>query len=126
MFSYDGKGRPHLSGPGSDAGRVRTYFGPAGERIPFAVSLTADYQAPWVAPGFTEDSVSVGLKNDPEKNRIECLVKVGDSTCGHCESYKPESRSSYNAARARMSKHLRKAVEEKDAHMELHTNEFGE
>lgn len=126
LYSYDGKGRPHRGGPGSDSGRVRTYFGPAGERLPFEVQLTGDYQAEWAAPGMTEGTVSAGLRVDADVNRIECLVPVGDSVCGHTESYKPDSRSSYNAARARMSKHLRKAVQEKEAHMELHTNEFGE
>lgn len=127
LFSYDGKGRPHLGGPGSDSGRVRTYFGPAGERLPFEVSFIPDYTAEWVAPGFTEQSVnSALLKVDPLTNRIECLVPVGESVCGHTESYKADSRSSYNAARARMSKHLRKATAETEAHMELHTNEYGQ
>ena len=126
LFSYDGKGRPHRSGPGSDSHLVRTYFGPAGERLPFEVNLFPDNIVPWTAPGFTEQSTSTGLFIDPDKSRIECRVKVGDSICGHTESYKEESRASYAAARARMSKHLRKATIEVEAHRALHSEEFGE
>ena len=126
LYSYDAKGRPHWGGPGSDSGRVRTYFGPAGERIPFAVQLVPDDAPSWEAPGFTEaPTVGSGLRVDPESHRIECRIKLPDGTiCGHSETYRVESRSSYNAARARMSKHLRKATENVEEHRELHTNEF--
>jgi hypothetical protein len=126
LSSYDSRGRAHRGGPGSDSARVRTYFGPAGERIPFEIQLVPDNIAPWVAPGFTEAPMSALLYEDPKTNRIECRVKVGEGICGHTESYKPESRSSHTAARARMSKHLRKAIENVDDHRELHTSEFGE
>lgn len=126
LYSYDAKGKPHLGGPGSDSGRVRTYFGPTGERIPFAISLIPDTQIPWAGPGFTETPVGNGLVVDDKANRIECTIKkVNGDICGHTESFKPDSRASFNAARARMSKHLRKATEEVEAHRELHTNEFG-
>lgn len=125
LYSYDSKGRPHRGGPGSDSGRVRTYFGPAGERIPFEVVLQPEETVEWSAPGFTEVPVEKDLKVDSETNRIECRVPVGSGVCGHTESYKAESRSSYNAARARMSKHLRKATENVERHREVHTNEFG-
>ena len=125
LYSFDSKGRPHLGGPGSDSGTIKTYFGPAGERIPFAIDLMPDGLVEWTAPGFTEAPVEKGLFVDPSTNRIECRVPVGDGFCGHTESYKSDSRQSYNAARARMSKHLRKAIVEIEAHRELHTNEFG-
>jgi hypothetical protein len=120
-YSFDGKGRPHLGGPGSDSHQIKTYFGPAGERIPFEVDLMPDNVAPWTAPGFTEQFTSgkAGLTEDPDKNRIECF-------CGHTESYRAESRASHSAARARMSKHLRKADSEKEKHLELYSLEFGE
>src|SRR5687767_11814347 len=54
LYSYDSKGRPHWSGPGSDSGQVQTYFGPAGERIPFEVLLVPEDYQEWVAPGTTE------------------------------------------------------------------------
>jgi hypothetical protein len=126
LYSYDAQGRPHRSGPGSDSGRVRTHFGPNGERIPFAVNLVPDVQTPWEGPISTEQPLSSGLKVDAETHRIECLVKLDNgSICGHTESYKDSSRSSYNAARARMSKHLRKTTENMDGHRAVHTLEFG-
>jgi hypothetical protein len=124
MYSFDSKGQPHWSGPGSDSGQVRTYFGPAGERIPFEVQLIPDNMTDWVAPSFTDQAEHPHLFVDPNANRIECKVPVGDGICGHTEAYKPGSRSSYNAARARMSKHLRKATQSAEIHRELHTNEF--
>lgn len=126
MYSFDARGRAHKGGIGSDSNRPRTYFGPAGERIPFAVELLPDNVAPWTAPGFTEQSAEVTLFIDSTLNRIECRVPQADgSVCGHTESYKAESRASYSAARARMSKHLRKATNNEEGHRELHTNEFG-
>lgn len=126
LYSYDSKGRPHWGGPGSDSGEVRTYFGPAGERIPFEITLLADYIPDWVAPADETEAVEPLLKVDSEANRIECMIPLADGgRCGHTESYKTGSRASYNAARARMSKHLRKATLEAEAHRELHTNEFG-
>jgi hypothetical protein len=126
LFAFDARGRGHRAGPGSDSGIVKTYFGPAGERIPFAIDLMPDYRPEWQAPTMTEAPMSPQLHIDAESHRIECRVPTNDGLCGHTESYKAESRSSYNAARARMSKHLRKAVENSDAHRELHTLEYGE
>lgn len=125
MYSFDAKGRPHWSGPGSDSGQVRTYFGPAGERIPFEVLLVPDNYIEWKAPTVAEESSDPLLFIDPQTNRIECRVPTEDGFCGHTESYKAGSRSSYNAARARISKHLRKATQNPEGHRELHTNEFG-
>lgn len=120
LYSYDSKGRPHLGGPGSDAGRVRTYFGPNGERIPFAKTLIFDWAPEWAAPaGASDEKLDSGLTDNDQFNRWECF-------CGHTEQYKAGSRASKNAARARMSKHLRKATEEVDRHREVHTNVFGQ
>lgn len=127
LYTYDSKGRAHWGGPGSDSGEVRTYFGPAGERIPFEIELLNEFIRPeWSAPTMeTEDNAPL-LKVDSETNRIECMIPLAEGgRCGHTESYKAGSRASYNAARARMSKHLRKATVEVEAHRELHTNEFG-
>lgn len=125
-YSFDSRGRAHLGGPGSDSEIVKTYFGPAGERIPFEIDLLLDYRADWAAPSFTEQIPEKHLKIDSDAHRIECRVPLPDGTfCGHTETYKIDSRSSFNAARARMSKHLRKATSEVEAHRELHTNEFG-
>jgi hypothetical protein len=126
LLSFDAKGRGHRGGPGSDSGRVRTYFGKAGERLPFEIHLFPETQAEWVAPGFDDKPSESTLFVDPSASRIECRVpQAAGGICGHTESYKEGSRSSFNAARARMSKHLRKASNEVEAHIELHTNEFG-
>lgn len=116
LYSFDSKGRAHLGGPGSDSGRVRTYFDAEGNRVPFAIPLLGEAEK-WAGPGFTE-KVEDGLVVNAELNRIECF-------CGHTERFKPGARSSYSAARARISKHLRKATEEVERHREIHTNEFG-
>jgi hypothetical protein len=122
MYSFDSKGRAHRGGVGSDSDRVRTYFDAAGNRIPFEIPLSGIEYEEWTAPGLatggTESSPKSALKVDQANNRIECSI------CGHTESFKSESRASYNAARARMSKHLRKATEKVDEHRELHTEEF--
>ena len=126
LYSWDAKGRPHRGGPGSDSDRVRTYFGPKGERIPFAVALIPEFDPDFVPPVNTEGSSDAYLVDDTDMLRWECRVPRNDGTpCGHTESYKQDSRSSRAAARARISKHLKKAVENVDLHREVHTNEFG-
>ncbi len=133
LYSWDAKGRPHLGGIGSDSGRVRTYFerDAAGrtttKRLPFAVSLLPDVVVEWEPPvSSTEGTYDVLLVDDAEMLRWECRVPTAEGEiCGHTESYKRESRSSRAAARARMSKHLRKATENPEGHREVHTNEFG-
>ena len=126
LFAWDAKGKGHLGGPGSDSGKVKTWFGKAGERIPFAIDLLIQAPFEWRAPN-EEPKVTVGLSVDAEAHRIECRVKMDDGTvCGHTESYKQDSRKSYNMARGRMSKHLRKATQEVEAHRELQTLEFGQ
>lgn len=118
MSSYDSRGKAHPQGTGSDAYYVQTYFNAAGERVPFAVELVSDGQDQWT-PEWTksDEPKNVDLVVNHELNRIECF-------CGHVEKYKPESRGSYNAARGRISKHLRNATEEVERHRELHTLEF--
>jgi hypothetical protein len=126
LWAFDAKGKGHLGGPGSDSGAVKTYFGPAGERIPFEVELLLDYEQKWTAPTVKDEVIDARLHIDGDSSLIQCRVPLkSGGVCGHAEKYKPESRSSYNAARARMSKHLRKATEELEAHRELHTMEFG-
>ncbi len=120
MFVYDGKGRPHRQGPGSDSGQVKTYFDSKGERKPFAVEFVDDGNTNWHPEWAETDQpkVSSGIRVDDQMHRIECLV------CGQCESFKPESRASFNAARARMSKHLQKATTKVEQHREAHVMEF--
>lgn len=120
MHSYDGKNRPHRGGPGSDSGQVRTYFDERGERKPFAIDLFEQGSGGWVPEWATNKVLSTKeLIDDVDSHRLECPI------CKHTESYNTDSRGSYNAARARMSKHLRTSTLETDLHRELHTNEFG-
>lgn len=117
MYTKDGKGKFHLSGSGSDSNYPRTWEDEAGNKHSFELNLD----------GFVDDWEDVAvvkvapksLIHDEAKNRIECPI------CAHTESYKTDSRGSYNAARARMSKHLKKPGNEVSLHSELHTNEFG-
>ena len=125
LQSYDTKGRPHISGPGSDSEQVNTYFAPDGSRKPFAVeyvpSGVGEWKAEWAekVAEVAEQPVE-GLHVNKELSRIECF-------CGHTEKFNSESRASFNAARGRISKHLRndKAPELVEQHRELHTSEFG-
>jgi len=117
MFSYDSRGRGHRGAPGSDSGQVRTYFDNAGQRQPFAIDLVLSSEEAWVAPTLA-DLPSRGLVVNNEHHRIECQV------CSHTESFNADARGSFNAARARMSKHLRTATEEVDRHREVYTEEF--
>lgn len=142
MSSFDSRGRAHLGGVGSDSGQVRTYFDAQGNRIPFAIHLQLNVDEVWVPEWLAKSPVAspspdptpvthVGQPSDTtgvraldpkliindELSRIECF-------CGHTEKFRVESRASYNAARARISKHLRKAIDQVDDHRLLHTLEF--
>lgn len=124
MWTFTSKGRPSWSAPGSDSGQVRSYFDSKGNRVPFAVPFIpedAAWKPEWMEAVAKADqpAASDGLKVDETLNRVECLV------CGHTESFKSESRSSFNAARARMSKHLRSSTVDPDRHREVHSLEFG-
>lgn len=125
MSSYDSKGRPHLNGPGSDSAQVSTYFAADGTRKHFALEYEPSGQASWVAEwaikAADSDQPSAGLHINRELNRFECF-------CGHTEKFNGESRASFNAARARISKHLRSDSKQEfvEQHRELHTAEFGQ
>jgi hypothetical protein len=121
LYSFDGKGRPHLGGPGSDSGQVRTYFDAKGNRIPFAKALVTDWQPEWTAPTIVDESSlgDTGITNNADLHRWECF-------CGHTETYRKGSRSSENVAKGRMKKHLAKATEEVDRHREIIVNVFGQ
>lgn len=116
LYTKDGKGRYHLGGAGSDADYPRTYE-KGGKRVPLSLQLDGDRDNWDVIAGSKEAPKEI--IHDEEKHRWECPI------CSHTESYKDGSASSRNAARARMSTHLKKALDEVDLHRELHTNEFG-
>jgi hypothetical protein len=124
MYAFDARGNGHLGAPGSDSSRVKTYFDAEGKRLPFALNIvdssnTGTWKPSWVKPQ-TKASI-MQLREVAEENCWKC----GVPGCGHTETYKPDSRASRAAARARMSKHLRNSVNETEAHLELHTLEFG-
>lgn len=120
LYSFDAKGRPHYGGIGSDSQRVRTRFTSEGKRvklaIPFVGSERADWHAPWSSQGAEAPKE---LIENTTKNTIECAV------CHHQESYRGDSKSSYNAARARISGHMKKAEIEPELHREYRQNVFG-
>ena len=116
MYSFDSKGRARLGGVGSDSGIVKTYFDKDGHRHEFAVEYIKESTPDW-APDWTKgagsDQPLTGIKVDVEKARIECSV------CNHTEKFDPESNNSLNLAKARMSKHLKTATVEVEAHHEV-------
>ncbi len=124
MYAFDARNRPFLGGPGSDAGQVRTYIKADGRRerfeIPLFVDGNTDWTPDWKANPEPEERVKeISLTVDSEANRIECPV------CKHTESFKRDSKSSYSAARARMSKHLRgDKTLTAQSHFEVYSNEF--
>lgn len=120
MYAWDQRGRPHWRGVGSDSDQVRTYFDSEGNRLPFKVSLLPAAEETW-KPDWIAQAKAIPtwkLTVNKDLNRVEC-------PCGATETFKPESRASYNAARARMSKHLRRVTDQVEEHRELHTTEFG-
>ena len=125
MYTFTTKGRAQWSAPGSDSGQVKTYFAKDGSRVPFAVPFVPDgveaWEPEWLAKVAAADQPAPtdGLKVDEVNNRVECLV------CGNTQSFNPNSRASFNAARARMSKHLRTAITDVDRHREVHALEYG-
>jgi hypothetical protein len=132
MHSFDGKNRPHLGGPGSDSGRVRTYFDKEGNRVSLSIHLLGNndgggWTPEWVqkeeppkaAPVY-DKSVTKAITDDVQAHRLECPI------CKHTESYKDGNRASWGAARGRISRHLRKETVEVSLHRELYTNEYGE
>lgn len=102
LCTFDSKGRAYLGGVGSDSGMVKTYFDANGNRVAFAIDVMLDdyveWKPEWIAG---TDQLSGDLKEDAVNNRVECKV------CGHTETFRPESHSSVNAAKARMRKHLK-------------------
>jgi hypothetical protein len=116
FFSFDARGKAFPGGPGSDNAKIKTYFNDKGERVMLSIPLIPEEEVVW-NPGFTEAPATSDLTVNDALSRIECF-------CGHTEQFKPGARSSYNAARARISKHLRLAKEEVDRHRELYTVEF--
>lgn len=120
MFSYTAKGRPVWASSGADGGIVKTYFTPQGKRASFEIDLVPDGVQEWHPEWASADEPTgdTGVRANNELNRWECF-------CGHTETFKAESRASYSAARARLSKHMRTTTEDVERHREVYAMEFG-
>lgn len=120
MYTYDSRGRGFHYGPGSDAGKLRTYFDEKGKRVQFAVELVPSGVTEWHPEWAQADIAKDGIVVNEPASRFECPV------CQRAESYRPDSQASKTAARARMSKHLKNAKDEVQAHREVYLAEFGQ
>jgi len=108
MHAWDGKGRPHRGGIGSDSHQVTTWIDSHGKRHPFRVPLQQttpqDFKADWVQ----EDApLPDELVHDPAKGFLQCPVD------GWSTNYNPESRSAYNVARARVARHCKASKDDR-------------
>ena len=108
MHAWDGKGRPHRGGIGSDSGEINTYIDSEGNRKKFALELVdvgvQEFVAPWTKE---QEPIPDNIVEDWEKGRLECPVD------GWTTSFKIESKQSYNLARARIAKHCRSSKDER-------------
>jgi hypothetical protein len=108
MHAWDGKGKPHRGGVGSDSGKVTTYLTKKGKREPLAVTLRSNSQQPFVPDWIQEDDpLPTDLVHDAEKGFLQCPVDSWST------NYNPDSRSAYNMARARMSRHCKSSKDER-------------
>ena len=87
---------------------MRTYFTEEGERKRFAVSLfdidEGEFKPPWVK---TEEDLPNACIEDVEKGVLQCPLD------GWTTNWRPESRQSYNLARARMIKHCKTSKDDR-------------
>lgn len=120
LYTFPPKGRPIRGGPQADAGIVRTYFDKNGNRKSFEIDLVPSETPLWepIWEGKDDSTGETGVLVNHDLNRIECF-------CGHTIKFRAGERSSYNAARARLSKHLRSAREDAEKHRLVYALEFG-
>lgn len=108
LHAWDGKGRPHRGGIGSDSNKVSTWIDSNGDRHPFSVELQTttlqDFHPPWVKE---EEPLPDDLVHDAEKGFLQCPVD------GWSTNYNTDSRNAYNMARARMSRHCKTSKDDR-------------
>jgi len=108
LHAWDGKGRPHRGGIGSDSAKIVTYIDQDGTRHRFAVPLHTnegtDFTPPWMQEA---EPVPDECVIDVDKGFMQCPV---DSWA---TNFNPDSRQSQNMARARMAKHCRSSKDER-------------
>ena len=108
LHAWDGKGRPHRGGVGSDSSKVVTYINDDGTRQRFAVPLHTDRGEAFEPPWATEtEPIPDECVVDEDKGFIQCPVD------GWTANFNPDSRSSQNMARARMAKHCRASKDDR-------------
>ena len=101
MHAWDGKGRPHRGGIGSDSNQVTTWLDEDGKRHPFKLRLhdqAADAIMPWTKEAYIHDE---------DKGVIQCPID------GWSTNYNPDSRSAFNVAHARMARHCKASKDER-------------
>ena len=102
LYAWDGRGRPHRGGIGSDSAQVTTYLLEDGKRQRFAVELDGDE-----ITAFTPTWIK---KEEPLPEDCTVNMEQGIITCpvdGWSTNFNAESRSAFNLARARVARHCR-------------------
>jgi|TARA_R100000306_G_scaffold26694_1_gene30412 hypothetical protein len=108
LHAWDGKGRPHRGGIGSDSAKIVSYLDENGKRHRFAVPLHGNEGETFVPPWMREpEPLPTECVLDVEKGFMQCPV---DSWA---TNFNPDSRQSQNMARARMAKHCRSSKDER-------------
>lgn len=133
MYGVDGAGRLFKYAIGSDSGMVRSAItGRNGTRERFAVELTRpdgqilpslDDIAPWLQGDperFAGDKVEEDWGQKKGKKFLSPNGTIRCTICGRSETFRTDNHASYNAARARLIRHLKNAKEEIDRHLILH------
>lgn len=123
LFAWDGMGRGHLHGVGSDSGFARTYFDEQGNRHQLGVDLIPlgdeAYIPEWVKPTVVSAPVNTDLEDDEENGLIRCPI------CQFTQTYEQGSQARRNMARARVGRHLRTAKKHVEEHRQLYSFVFG-
>jgi len=123
LFAWDGMGRGHLHGVGSDSGFVQTYFDSEGNRHRLGVDLIPigdeAYVPEWVKPTVVAAPEHTDLEEDEENGLIRCPI------CQFTQTYQEGSQAKKNMARARVGRHLRTAKKHVEEHRQLYSFVFG-
>lgn len=123
LYAWDGLGRGHQHGVGSDAGFVQTYFDAQGNRLKLGVDLIPvgdeAYVPEWVKPTVVAAPSHLDLEDDEVEGVIKCPI------CQFTQIYDVGSQSRRNMARARVGRHLRTAKKHIEEHRQLYSFVFG-
>ena len=121
MYMWDGSGRPHRGGTGSDSEFIRTRINDDGRREHLGVDL--------LGPGVKASVVPWARSAPPlpaDLNDNQDTGLMGCPLCGFAVNYDKDSQASRNMARARVGKHCKTIPgHEADQHRALYTALFG-